>query len=468
MPLQQGADQRDVGGVQRHRVGQLGVEPVPVEVQDVRHAAGHAGREVASGRADHHHGATGHVLAAVVTDALDHGGGPGVADAEPLADLAAQEQLTGGGAVADHVAGDDLVLGDEGRVGLGPDDHPAAGQALGDVVVRVAVQPQGEAPGDEGAEALTARPGEGDVDRVVGQALALGGHGDLVTEQGADRTVHVAHRDRAPHRRRRTTLTGRREHRCDQVHQLHVELLVQVVVLVHHMAARGRLRHRRLVEDRAEVQPGRLPVVLRGAGVELVGAADRLLQGAEAELGEDLADLLGDVLEEGDDELRLAGELRPQLRVLGGHAHRAGVQVADPHHHAALDHQRGGRESELLGAQQRRDDDVAAGLHLAVGLDDDPVAQPVGDQRLLGLGQAELPRGAGVLERGQRRSAGAAVVAGDQHDVGLGLRHARRDRADTGLGDQLDVDPGLRVGALEVVDQLLEILDRVDVVVRRR
>ena len=88
-----------------------------------------------------------------------------------------------------------------------------------------------------------------------------------------------------------------------------------------------------------------------------------------------------------------------------------------------------------------RDDDVAAGLQLAVGLHDDAVAQPVEQQRLLGLGEAELPRRAGVLERGQRRRAGAAVVPGDQDDVGVRLGDARRDRADADLGDQLDVHP---------------------------
>src|SRR4029079_8987132 len=59
-------------------------------------------------------------------------------------------------------------------------------------------------------------------------------------------------------------------------------------------------------------------------------------------------------------------------------------------------------------------------------------------------------------------------MAGDQHDVGLGLRDTGGDRADPGLGDELDVDPRRRVRALEVVDQLLEILDRVDVVMGRR
>ena len=63
---------------------------------------------------------------------------------------------------------------------------------------------------------------------------------------------------------------------------------------------------------------------------------------------------------------------------------------------------------------------------------------------------------------------GAAVVTADQHDVGLGLADPGSDRADTDLGDELDVDPRRRVGVLQVVDQLLEILDRVDVVVRWR
>ena len=157
-----------------------------------------------------------------------------------------------------------------------------------------------------------------------------------------------------------------------------------------------------------------------------------------------------------------------QHGVLRGDADRAGVEVADPHHDAARHDQRRGGEAELLGAEQRGDDDVAAGLQLAVGLHDDPVAQAVEQQRLLGLGQAELPRAAGVLERGQRRGAGAAVVAGDQHDVGVRLGDAGRDRADADLGDQLDVDAGRRVGVLQVVDQLGEVLDRVDVVVRRR
>ena len=112
--------------------------------------------------------------------------------------------------------------------------------------------------------------------------------------------------------------------------------------------------------------------------------------------------------------------------ILGRDADRAGVEVAGPHHDAAEGHERRGREPELLGAQQRADDDVAPGLELAVDLDHDPAPQVVHQQDLVGLGEAQLPRHAGVLDRGERRCPGPAVVARDQDHVRVRLGDARR------------------------------------------
>ena len=175
-----------------------------------------------------------------------------------------------------------------------------------------------------------------------------------------------------------------------------------------------------------EVEAVGLPVLDRAVDVQQLAVPDRLLEAAEAELGEVLAHLLGEELEEVDDELGLAGEPCAQLGVLGRDAHRAGVEVADAHQDAARHDERRRREAELLGAEQRADDDVAAGLHLAVDLHDDAVAHAVEHERLLGLGEAELPRRAGVLERVERARAGAAVVAGDEDDIGQRLRRRRR------------------------------------------
>ena len=94
--------------------------------------------------------------------------------------------------------------------------------------------------------------------------------------------------------------------------------------------------------------------------------------------------------------------------------------------------------------------------------------RPSSIEHLLRVGQAELPRQAGVLDRRQRRRAGAAVGPRDLHDVGQRLDDAGRDRADAGLADELHRHVGERVDLLEVEDQLREVLDRVDVVVRRR
>ena len=109
--------------VERFEVDHLGVQAGgerPVRVEDVGDAARHAGAEVPAGRAEHDHPATGHVLTAVVADALDHRGRTGVADAEPLADHAAEERLAGGRAVEGDVAGDDVVLGHEVGMDLAP------------------------------------------------------------------------------------------------------------------------------------------------------------------------------------------------------------------------------------------------------------------------------------------------------------------------------------------------------------
>jgi len=119
--------------------------------------------------------------------------------------------------------------------------------------------------------------------------------------------------------------------------------------------------------------------------------------------------------------------------------------VADAHHDAAQHDERGRREAILLGAEQRRDHHVATRLHLAVDLDDDPVAQVVEDEDLLRLGEAELPRDAPMLDARERGGAGAPIVAGDEHDVGVRLRDAGGHGADPHLGYELHVDPGARV-----------------------
>jgi len=93
-------------------------------------------------------------------------------------------------------------------------------------------------------------------------------------------------------------------------------------------------------------------------------------------------------------------------------------------------------------------------------------AQPLAHQRLVGFGEADFPRAAGMLDRGQRRGAVPPSKPAMVTWSARAFRDTGRDRADADFGDQLDRDLAVRIDVLEVVDQLRQILDRIDVVVR--
>ena len=119
---------------------------------------------------------------------------------------------------------------------------------------------------------------------------------------------------------------------------------------------------------------------------------DDLVQAADAHAGQNPRTSSATKREVGDHLLRRALELGPQVLALGGDAGGAGVDVALPRHGAAHRHQRRGAEAVALGAEQRGDDHVAAGLEAAVGADLDPVPQPVPDQDRAAPRRVPAPR----------------------------------------------------------------------------
>ena len=163
-----------------------------------------------------------------------------------------------------------------------------------------------------------------------------------------------------------------------------------------------------------------------------------------------------------------AGEALAQSFFLSGHAHRAIVGVADAGHDAALGDHRHRAEAILLSAQQGCDHHIPAGLEAAIGPQQHPIPQAVLDQAAVHLGETQLPGAAGMLDRTQRRGSGTPVVAGDLNHIGVGLGHAGGNRADADLGHQLHAHRRLGVHLVQIVDQLSQILDGIDVVMRRR
>jgi len=208
--------------------------------------------------------------------------------------------------------------------------------------------------------------------------------------------------------------------------------------------------------------------IWRGPLLQLVGPANHLVEITETELRHQLAHFLGKEHEERDHIFGRAIEAPTQFGVLGRDADRASVEMAFAHHHAARGDQSGRGDAEFVGAQQRADYHLAARADAAIDLHGNAAAQPVQHQGLMRLGETDFPRLAGMMDRAERRRAGAALMARDRDMIRIGLAHAGRDRADAELRDQLHADPRLAVRVLQVVDELRQVLDRIDVVMRRR
>src|SRR5690348_4634621 len=346
-------------------------------VEHVGDAAAHAGGEIGARVAEHGDDAAGHVFAAMRAGAFDNRHRARVAHSEAFAGDAAEIAFAADRAVKHGVADDDALVARQLAVARRIDDQPAARQALAGVVVGRAFERESDAVRQEAAERLAAGALEANVDGGVRQAGVAIAPRYFAGQHGADGPVDVAHWQLD---RDLLTLFQRRLGERDQ---LVIERLFEPVVLRLALIGLGAGRYLRPIEHAAEIDLPRLRVVRAAAHHQLVGAADHLVEGAEAQFGHQLARLFGDEAQERDHVLGLADEAFAQLLILGRDADRTGVEVALAHHHTTFGDQRRGGEAEFIGAEQRADDDVAAGAQTAVDLHRDAAAQAVQHQRLV-------------------------------------------------------------------------------------
>ncbi len=126
----------------------------------------------------------------MVAHALAHDRGTGVADAEALAGKAVDEALARRGAVEGNVADCHILVELERHRCRRSHRQDAAGEALAEVVVRIARDVERDARRQECAEGLTARALAVNRDRALRQALGmLCRHGRA--EHRTDTAVHV-------------------------------------------------------------------------------------------------------------------------------------------------------------------------------------------------------------------------------------------------------------------------------------
>ena len=133
--------------------------------------------------------------------------------------------------------------------------------------------------------------------------------------------------------------------------------------------------------------------------------------------------------------------------------------MALANHGAPQAHQQGGAEAELLRAQERGDDHIAAGFELSIRLEPNPVAHIVDHKSLVRFGQPQFPGQSRMADAGERRGTGAAIVAGNQDGIRTGLGHPCAHRSHAHFRSQFDRNTGPGINLPQVIDKLGKILN---------
>src|SRR6185312_9214690 len=443
-------------GIEEGGMIKLLVNEAAVLVENPGEAAGHACSEVEAGCAENYGEATGHVLAAVVAHALDNSQCAGVADGEALARAACCKERAACGSVERDVAEDDVQFRLERRSAFAAKNDFAAGEALAYEVVGEALEDELYAGGGKGSEGLA-----GDAAQLEGE-LGVGA-GSVGVEQR-----EIACKPRAKgavfvgdERIMRKVFASAVCSQCGFHPRIidgstrrgtDVALALPLGFAFDRSGQHGREIERAIVTDL----------------LQQIGASNCRFERGEAVLGEQRLQIARQFFVETHKMLRTSAEFCAKFRALRGDSCWAGIQMALARHVAANGDENCGSHGVLVCAEQRGNEDVARGAKSTVAAQAHATAESVGEQNLLSFRQAKLPGIARVLDAGQRRCSGSAVVAGDHDVVGIRLGDARSYGSDAALGNQFDSDGGLGVYALEVINELREIFDGVDVVMGRR
>ena len=325
------------------------------------------------------------------------------------------------------------------------------------------MQTEGHAPRREGRKALPRGTGKGQVNGVFRQPIRPMRPGNLTPGNRAGNAIGIGNRQRGFHAIAR--LNGRladvQERRVIQ-HHIKTMILLDLVEAPHILI---RLRR---VQELGEIQAFRFPVLNRTVRDQTIRPTNHLINRTEAELRHQLTNFLSNKVHEVHHVISSPHKLFTELRILRRNTHRAGVFVTHAHHNTTHHHQRCSRKTIFLSPEQGGNHHITPGLKLTIGLDNHTATQVVHHQRLMRVRQTQLPRKSRMLDTSLRRRAGAPIVTGNQNHIRMTFRHTGGNRSDTHLGHELHVNTCIRVRVLQIKDKLSQILNGINVMMRRR
>ena len=322
-------------------------------VPDIGDTTRHTGSEVTACLTQHNHTTACHILTTVVTCALDNCDGTRVTYAEALTYLTVDIQLSARSTIESGITCDDVILGIEVRTHGRKDSDTSATESLGEIVVGLTLQFEGDAFRQECSERLTSRALELHVDGLVVQTFLTIFHGYRTSQHGTNGTVGIL--DGIVEVHLFLSLNGR----FRSTDNLLVEHVVQVFGLLGRMIQRGVAFF--LAQQSREVENRRF-------GFYQLRMSYDIVQMFVAHLCEVFTYLLGEEGEVVHQILIASHEVLAQGGILRGNTHRTGVQVTFTHHHTTQYDEDGCSETKLLGTKQCHDDDVTTRLDLSVNL----------------------------------------------------------------------------------------------------
>ena len=202
--------------------------------------------------------------------------------------------------------------------------------------------------------------------------------------------------------------------------------------------------------------------------LQKVSASYQLINRVRTQLRHDAAQLLCNEQHKAFNIFGLADKFFAQLGVLSCDAKGTGAQMTYAHHAAAHGDQRSGCKAEFLCAQQQRNRNVMAAHQLAIRFKGDALTQTIPAKNLMCFRKTDFPGKSRMVNAAHGCCAGTTFAAGNQYTFCARLCNAAGNGSHASGRDQLDRHAGVFIGALKIVDQLRQILNGINIVMRRR
>ena len=197
-------------------------------------------------------------------------------------------------------------------------------------------------------------------------------------------------------------------------------------------------------------------------------ASYHLFQASHTQFCHIFTKLLGNKFHKVLNIFRFAFESLSQLRILGSYTNRTGVQIADSHHYTAHSYKRCCSKTEFLCTKKCCNCNITTAHQFTVCLNADTVTKSVHKQCLMGFSKSKLPWKSCIVNGASGCCTSTSIISGNQDYLCTSLCNSGCNRTNASLRNQLYRNICIFICIFQVIDQLCQVLDGIDIVMRRR